>query len=123
VAGLENKDKEFWIRLKEWDIMVLFETWLDDRGWKRVKERLPGGYEWGMQAARRRNKKGRAIEGLVMGIKKELMEREERIGGGRGVQGECGGGEMEDSGSLCRRGHGEGIEGARAVGGGQRGRS
>jgi len=50
VAGLENKDKEFWIGLKEWDAMVLLETWLDDKGWKRVKKRLPGGYEWGVQA-------------------------------------------------------------------------
>jgi len=39
----------------------------------------------GRASARRRNKKGRAIGGMVMGIKKELVEKEERIvGAGEG---------------------------------------
>ncbi|XP_024886911.1 golgin subfamily A member 6-like protein 1, partial [Temnothorax curvispinosus] len=77
----ENKDKEFWTGLKEWDVMVLLETWLDDKGWKRVKERLPEGYEWGVQTAKRKNKKGRAMGRMVMGIKKKLVKKGERIVG------------------------------------------
>ncbi|KYN28008.1 hypothetical protein ALC57_02585, partial [Trachymyrmex cornetzi] len=46
VAGLGNKDKEFWDRLKSWDAMVLM---------------LPERYIWRILDAKRRNKKGRAI--------------------------------------------------------------
>lgn len=57
----------------------MLETWLDEKGWKRVRERLPEGYEWGRQLARRKNKKGRAMEGMIMGIRRELIERGTRI--------------------------------------------
>lgn len=43
VASLVNKDKEFWEGLKDWDIMVLSETWVEEEGWRRVREELPGG--------------------------------------------------------------------------------
>lgn len=46
MAGLGNKDKDFWKGLKEWDIMVLIETWMDEKGWKVWKEKLPRGYRW-----------------------------------------------------------------------------
>jgi len=45
---------------------ILSETWLDNKGWDRIREYLPKGY--GAQSAKRKNKKGRAIEGIVMGI-------------------------------------------------------
>ncbi|KYN29057.1 hypothetical protein ALC57_01521, partial [Trachymyrmex cornetzi] len=79
VAGLENKDREFWDRLKSWDAMVLMETWVEEKRGKFLKERLPEGYirVWRVQDAKRKNKKGRAIRGMLMGIKKELYEREE----------------------------------------------
>lgn len=32
VAGLRNKDKEFWQGLREWDVMMLSETWVDRKG-------------------------------------------------------------------------------------------
>lgn len=44
VAGLEKKDKEFWERLGEWNVMFLSETWLQKKGWKKVKRWLPKGY-------------------------------------------------------------------------------
>lgn len=28
VASLENKDREFWEGLKEWDVIFLIETWI-----------------------------------------------------------------------------------------------
>jgi len=63
VAGVRNKDKDFWKRLEEWDVMVLAETWADEKGWERVRGYLPKGYVWGVQPAKRRNKKGRAMGG------------------------------------------------------------
>lgn len=41
--------------------MFLSETWLQKKGWKRVKRSLPKGYIWEMQEAEKRSKKGRAM--------------------------------------------------------------
>ncbi|KYN18941.1 hypothetical protein ALC57_08784, partial [Trachymyrmex cornetzi] len=78
VAGLGNKDREFWDNLKRWDAMVLMETWVEGKGEKKLRERLPDGYVWRIQNAKRRNKKGRAMGGIIMGIKRELYVEERR---------------------------------------------
>ncbi|KYN12196.1 hypothetical protein ALC57_15647, partial [Trachymyrmex cornetzi] len=46
-----------------------------------LKERLPEDYVWRVQEAKRKNKKGRAMEGMLMGIRKELYRdsREKRV--------------------------------------------
>lgn len=44
MAGLRNKDKDFWEGLKEWDVVILSETWVDKGGWERIKDRLLKGY-------------------------------------------------------------------------------
>jgi len=59
VAGLVNKDKDFWRGIKEWDVVTLSETWVDEKGWSRVRGKMPRGYEWGVQFATRRSKKVR----------------------------------------------------------------
>jgi len=79
VAGLKNKDEEFWKGLKKWDVIVMMETWLDRKGWIGIKGRLPRGYSWGVQRATRKNKRGRAMGGMVMGIRRELIEKERGI--------------------------------------------
>ncbi|XP_070157223.1 uncharacterized protein [Polyergus mexicanus] len=77
VAGLKNKDKGFWDRIGEWDVIVLMETWVDEKGWRGVKNKLQKGFKWGVQYASRKNKKGRAMGGMIMGIRRE---REMEIG-------------------------------------------
>lgn len=37
-----NKDKNFWGKLEDWDVMILMETWVEERGWGRVKGRVKG---------------------------------------------------------------------------------
>jgi len=32
IAGMRNKDKEFWNRIGDWDVIVLMETWVDEKG-------------------------------------------------------------------------------------------
>lgn len=32
MAGLRNKDEGFWRGLRDWDILILMETWLDEKG-------------------------------------------------------------------------------------------
>jgi len=77
VAGLRNKDRDFWEGLKEWDVMFLMETWMDEKGWKKVKGELPKGFNWKVQWAKKRNKKGRAKGGMLMGVRKELEWKED----------------------------------------------
>lgn len=43
IAGLENKNKDFWRELEEWQVIVMREMWLDEKWWRKVKEMLPGG--------------------------------------------------------------------------------
>lgn len=77
VAGLGNKDKEFWDGLREWDVVVLSETWVHKKGWERVKNRLPKGYIWEAQWAIKEKTKGRAKGGMVFGVRKELKVEKE----------------------------------------------
>jgi len=74
-----NKDRDFWDKLREWDVMVLLETWIERRGWEGVRNRLPRGYRWGVQWASRKGKRGRAKGGMMMGVKKDLMEERKGI--------------------------------------------
>lgn len=71
MAGLKNKDKDFWEGLREWEVIVLIETWMEEGEWGKWRDRLPEGFKWKMQGARRRSKKGRAIRGMLLGIRKE----------------------------------------------------
>ncbi|XP_071577594.1 uncharacterized protein [Temnothorax nylanderi] len=77
VAGITNKDKDFWEGLREWDAIVMMETWLDGKGWERVKEKLPREFSWRVQIANKRNKKGRACGGMLIGIRSGLEEIKE----------------------------------------------
>ncbi|KYN19111.1 hypothetical protein ALC57_08555 [Trachymyrmex cornetzi] len=65
--------------LTDWDIVVMMETWIEKKGWVKIKERLPRGYIWETQWARKRNNKGRAMGGLIMEIRKgiEIQGEEE----------------------------------------------
>jgi len=90
VAGVKNKDEEFWGFLREWEVIILMETWLEKSGWGGIKGKLPKGYVWGAQWARRESKKGRAKGGMLLGIRKECIEK------GRGI-------EMEEEGIMVGR--------------------
>lgn len=83
VAGLLGKDREFWERIKDWDVIVVSETWIDERGWEKIKEeevRIPKGYNWKVQFAGKKNRKGRAMGGMIMGVRIDIkMEKEEEV--------------------------------------------
>lgn len=78
MAGLVSKNKEFWEKVRKWDIVIMSETWIEEKGWERVKERLPEGYTWKEQTARREHKKGRAKGGMLVGIR-EGIGREKKV--------------------------------------------
>lgn len=65
--------------LGKWEVIIMVEPWLDEKGWERIRKRLPKGFKWEIQEAKRRNKKGRAMGGMITGVKKELGERVEKV--------------------------------------------
>ena len=85
VAGVKNKDGGFWKGLEEWDILVLCETWVEEREWDKVRNKLPKGYVWWMQGAKRESKKGRAIGGMIMGVREGIETREGEEGEKEGI--------------------------------------
>lgn len=46
---------------------------MEEKGWDKLRELLPKGFVWGWQGATREGKRGRAMGGLVMGVRKNLV--------------------------------------------------
>jgi len=69
VAGLVRKDEEFWKYVGKFDFVSLEETWLDSKGWDKLKGWLPRTHVWKAIEARRENKRGRASGGMLIGKK------------------------------------------------------
>ena len=60
------------------------ETWVEKKDGEMVERWLPDGYIWEKQWARRESERGRAIGGMILGVRKELEVGE---GGGGGKEG------------------------------------
>ena len=78
VSGLKNKDKGFWGEVEKWDVVMMSETWLDEKNWLTMKSFLPKGYMWRMQEAKKEQAKGRAMGGMVSGVRRELGAEEKK---------------------------------------------
>lgn len=62
-------------------MIILLETWINEKGWGRgIKGKLSRGYVWWVQWAEKKNRKGRAMGGMVIGIKREIVEK------GKGIE-------------------------------------
>lgn len=68
----------------EWDIIILLETWVDKRNCEKIKRLTPNGYNWQIEYASKRNRKGRAMNGIVVGVRLGI----EKGGDRRGENGE-----------------------------------
>lgn len=67
IAGLGNKDEEFWKYIKRFDFISLNETWIEEKGWERMKEKMPKTHEWAYSFSKKSKKKGRAKGGFIIG--------------------------------------------------------
>lgn len=74
VARVKGKVGGFCVRIKEWDVVGLVETWLEWKEWEKIKSRVLEELDWRVQGAR---KKGTAIKGVMMGIRKGLEGEKE----------------------------------------------
>lgn len=71
-SGNRGKDREYWREVEDWDIVIMSETWLKKGGWERLRGRMPRDYKWEVQLASKKNKKGRVIGGMLVGIRRGL---------------------------------------------------
>jgi len=74
VAGVKGKGESFWREVREWDMVVMMETWVEEKNWEKMKDRLPKEYRWGKQVAKRKNRKGRPMGGMMIGVREEKEE-------------------------------------------------
>lgn len=107
MAGLKNKYRKFWKGLRGWDVITLMKTWADKKWWNRVRGSLPRGYVWEGLKATRKNKRRKAIGGIIIRINKRKNNEERnknRIGkkdnDGKGENQER---EMENYRSIRRK--------------------
>ena len=84
VAGVKRKDDEFWRGLTEWDVIVMCETWVEQKEWEAVeggcpkdiygKSNGPGGNDYGCKEFEVGEGGGGGKEGI--------MAKKVKIGGG-----------------------------------------
>lgn len=62
--------------------VCLMEIWVEEKKWRTIEGKLPKGFIWQKQWAKKRNKKGRAMRGMLMGVKRgrkvKVVRRNER---------------------------------------------
>lgn len=56
VTGERGKGQDFWERIKEWDVVGLVETWLEEKDWESFKRKIPAEFDWEIQGARKEGK-------------------------------------------------------------------
>ena len=71
VAGLTNKDRDFWKYICNLDFVSLSETWVEGKDIKWLEQKLPNNFEWEIIPGKREHKKGRAKGGFLIGINKK----------------------------------------------------
>jgi len=71
VMGIGRQDMEFWKYIARNDYICLNETWLEEKGWSRIKKNLLDTHRWEWETAKKNKKKGRAKRGFIIGIKKD----------------------------------------------------
>ena len=79
VAGLGNKDPEFWNAIVNYDFVGLVETWVEEKNFGKWKNILPKHYRWKWRPATKENIKGRAKGGILTGIRSEYEEEKSKI--------------------------------------------
>jgi hypothetical protein len=59
-STFKKKDEEFWNYVRQFQIVGLVETWVEERSWEKIEKLLPKEYKWECQGAKRGKKKERA---------------------------------------------------------------
>ena len=62
--------------METYDFVGLTETWVDEKQWNGLQNRLPNSFNWKCQLAKKEKNKGRASGGIITGVKKRITERD-----------------------------------------------
>jgi len=76
MAGIRNKDEEFWEFIKKHEVLNLQETWVEEKAWKKIETKLSKEFEWIVQHAKRDKWRGRSSGGMITGIRKGIKRLE-----------------------------------------------
>jgi hypothetical protein len=63
--------------VRQFEIVGLVETWVEERSWTKKEKLLPKQYKWKCQGAKRGKKKGRATGGIITGVKLWIKEKKQ----------------------------------------------
>lgn len=61
IAGIWRQDKEFWKFVGKHDYICLSETWVEEKGWRSLKNRLPNTHTWDYSKATRIRKRAEEV--------------------------------------------------------------
>lgn len=67
VSGIGRQEVDFWKYVSQWDFICFSEPWLEEKGWRKLKGRLPKTHIWECCFAHRLKKRGRAKGGFLIG--------------------------------------------------------
>lgn len=74
IAGIGNKDEDFWDYIQNFDIVNLTETWTELKSWKRIEKWLPKEFRWEIQDAVKDKKKDRSAGGMLTGKREKIRK-------------------------------------------------
>lgn len=72
VQGLRKNVNEIECYLKEFEVVALLETWVEEKYFERLEASLPREFEWIWVEAVRAKQRGRPAGGILVGVKKGL---------------------------------------------------
>ncbi|GLV38124.1 hypothetical protein CBL_10091 [Carabus blaptoides fortunei] len=75
-VGIKGWGNDFWDYIKEFDFIGLTETWIEENQWIKIQKDLPQGCKWTCRFAKRAHKKGRAMGGILTGVRDDIAENE-----------------------------------------------
>lgn len=75
IAGIINKCDETWEYLDIFDIIGLIETWIEEKEWKKIKNKMSNKFNWICTPARKENKKGREWEEELLQLQGNVWKR------------------------------------------------
>jgi hypothetical protein len=75
---ISKKGEEFWDYVRQFEIVCLVETWVEERSWKRIEKSL-SKLQVGRSRGKKRKEKGKSCRGNKnrgeLGIKEKRQER------------------------------------------------
>ena len=72
VQGLKSTVEESRQYLNSFDIVLLSETWIEEKNFAKSQKQLPSGFKWIWTTATRDKHRGRPAGGLLVGIREHF---------------------------------------------------